>query len=222
MNAERHSGEQLLESRRTCPPVGPDLMVQMRGQDASSIGEVLPLRGDFRDVRDVAEIVDDVNAKRRHAEQRRSRRNPTARDHEGRQREHRVDLRGRAEQHEHRADDPAQGWATPATGESTTATSENSAMSMFASFDGQHDCRRARGQRQDDSGSDRHASNQQTERTGTSRQSEQWRARTCATGRVPARRGGARDADTSAAGPTGRTDSRKEGRTRAAGTPTPP
>ena len=56
---ERHRGEQLLESRRTRPLVCPHLMVQVRGQDAGSIGEVLSLRGDLSDVRDVAETVGD-------------------------------------------------------------------------------------------------------------------------------------------------------------------
>ena len=69
-------GEQLLQQPPARSTVGSHLMIEMRGQDASSVGEMLPLRGDLSDVRDVAETADDVDGKRRGAERARSGRRP--------------------------------------------------------------------------------------------------------------------------------------------------
>ncbi len=64
-HTERCCSEQLLDNARTCPLIRADLVIEMRQQDASAIGELVTLRGYPSDVHDVAQIEGQIGAERR-------------------------------------------------------------------------------------------------------------------------------------------------------------
>src|SRR4029453_1900252 len=160
---EWHDGDHLLENCRAGPTLDPELMVEMGRQDTRTVRELLSLGGDCSDMCDVAEAVDAVNAKRRHTQQRGASRIATARDHEGRQGECWIYLRGSPNQYEDRAYDSGRAWEYAPQKNRDSYDREQRDIHVCA-LHGKHDCRRTRCERQHDASSGRDPANEKGER----------------------------------------------------------